>query len=404
MNNAFLPEMITQELIQEGVENQNPKPQVLLVDADQKVLQSYARILKDQSYTVTATPNSENVTALLHSGSYEVVLSDIFMPKMDGFDLLNAVHQYDPDIPVIFMTEGARLSTAIKALEHGVFHYLRKPIDSCTLKGTINGAMRAYQVARSKRRIFELINSEEGWPENVLSYEAHFSRALRSLWMAYQPIISWKDQSVFGYEALLRSKEKTFEHPLRLFEAAERLQRVHDVGRLVRNQVAQAASDLPSHIQLFNNIHPLDLNDDEFFKANSPLVKVAKNVVIEITEFAAIKTIEGFQEKVAALRELGFKLAIDDLGSGYNGLQMLDQLEPDIVKIDMALVRNIHLQSKKQRIVRAIIDLCDDLGISVIAEGVETECERDALISLGCNFFQGFLFAAPAPTFTRPRL
>lgn len=92
---------------------------------------------------------------------------------------------------------------------------------------------------------------------------------------------------------------------------------------------------------------------------------------------------------------MGFEIAIDDLGSGYAGLATISQLEPDMAKLDMSLVRNIHVEPRKRSIVRSMIELCGELGTVMVAEGVETREERDTLVQLGCDLFQGFLFARP---------
>jgi EAL domain-containing protein (putative c-di-GMP-specific phosphodiesterase class I) len=107
---------------------------------------------------------------------------------------------------------------------------------------------------------------------------------------------------------------------------------------------------------------------------------------------------------VAKLKALGFQLALDDLGAGYAGLSSFTQLEPNVAKLDMSLVRGIDTDSRLQIIVRSMKGLCDDLGVQVVAEGVETPGERDTLSSLGYNIFQGYLFAKPNRDFVTPTL
>jgi EAL domain-containing protein (putative c-di-GMP-specific phosphodiesterase class I) len=99
---------------------------------------------------------------------------------------------------------------------------------------------------------------------------------------------------------------------------------------------------------------------------------------------------------------MGFQIAMDDLGAGYAGLSNYSLLEPDIVKIDMSLVRHIDREPRKQSIVRSMTSLCKELGTIVVAEGIETPEERDTLLGLGCNLLQGFLFARPGRFFAVP--
>jgi EAL domain-containing protein (putative c-di-GMP-specific phosphodiesterase class I) len=125
----------------------------------------------------------------------------------------------------------------------------------------------------------------------------------------------------------------------------------------------------------------------------------ARRVVLEITERAALDEIRGLPNRIARLRELGFKIAVDDLGAGYAGLSSFAALEPDIVKADMSLVRGIEVSPIKQKLVGAIAALANDLRIQLVAEGIETPAERDCVVSLGAHALQGYLFARPGRGF-----
>src|SRR5581483_12029737 len=102
---------------------------------------------------------------------------------------------------------------------------------------------------------------------------------------------------------------------------------------------------------------------------------------------------------IGELRDLGFRIAIDDLGAGYAGLTSFAVLEPEFVKLDMSLIRDIHRSPIKQKLVRSMTNLCHDMGVTVVAEGVEVPEERDAAIDAGCHLLQGYLFAKPAKPF-----
>jgi EAL domain-containing protein (putative c-di-GMP-specific phosphodiesterase class I) len=108
--------------------------------------------------------------------------------------------------------------------------------------------------------------------------------------------------------------------------------------------------------------------------------------------------------RIARLRGLGFRIAVDDLGAGYAGLSTFALLEPEFVKLDMSLVRDIQGAPTKRSLVKAMIEVCRDLEVSLIAEGVETALERDALAELGCTLMQGYFFARPGPPFPVPTL
>jgi EAL domain-containing protein (putative c-di-GMP-specific phosphodiesterase class I) len=227
------------------------------------------------------------------------------------------------------------------------------------------------------------------------SLEARFASALATLWVAYQPIVSWSAQHVFAYEALVRNDEPTLRSPPDLFEAALRLGRLQELGRTIRDRVARTADELPVAGLLFVNVHAMELDDDTLFSSGSPLSKHAGRVVLEITERAPIERIRDVGSRIAQLRALGYRIAVDDLGAGYAGLTSFAHLEPEVVKVDMSLIRGLDRSPMKQKLLGSIVSLCHELGIQMIAEGIETEAERDTLVNLGGDLCQGYLFGRP---------
>jgi EAL domain-containing protein (putative c-di-GMP-specific phosphodiesterase class I) len=139
----------------------------------------------------------------------------------------------------------------------------------------------------------------------------------------------------------------------------------------------------------------MELADDSLVAPDAPLSRHAGRVVLEITERAPLEQIQGVAARVGQLRALGYRIAVDDLGAGYAGLTSFAHLEPEVVKVDMSLIRGIDLSPMKQKLLGSIVTLCRDLGIEMIAEGVETEAERDALVKVGGDLCQGYLFARP---------
>jgi EAL domain-containing protein (putative c-di-GMP-specific phosphodiesterase class I) len=144
------------------------------------------------------------------------------------------------------------------------------------------------------------------------------------------------------------------------------------------------------------NLHSDDLLDELLTSREAPLAQVAPAVVLEITERAALHDVEEAKVKMAELRSLGFRIALDDLGAGYAGLTSFAHLHPEIVKLDMALVRDVDKDKVKRKIDSTVNSICRDMGTLVVGEGVETEAERDTLIELGCGLLQGYLFGKPA--------
>jgi EAL domain-containing protein (putative c-di-GMP-specific phosphodiesterase class I) len=231
--------------------------------------------------------------------------------------------------------------------------------------------------------------------------EERFERALGSITMVFQPIVYANERgSIFGYEALLRSNDPDLPHVGALLDAAEQLNRLSKLGRIVRRHVAETfATADESRGLLFVNLHALDLLDRSLSSKFSPLARIAHRVVLEVTERASLEEVSDIRFRVAELREMGFRIAIDDLGAGYSRMDRFTPLDTDFVKLDMTLVRDIDSHPMKRELVASITKLCRDQGIQVIGEGVETEAEAQALIESACDLLQGYHIARPGPPF-----
>ncbi len=199
----------------------------------------------------------------------------------------------------------------------------------------------------------------------------------------------------------MRTSEPALPHPGAVLEAAERLGRLPELGRRVRTLSAEAFAHAPEDALLFVNLHTEDLLDAALFDVDAPLTKMANRIVLEITERSAIDNIKDIQARVSVLRYHGFRLAIDDLGAGYAGLSSFVALEPEFVKLDISLVRNLHEPEVRQRLVASITSLCKDMNMKVIAEGIEVAEERKMISGFGCSLQQGYLFARPGSPFPR---
>ncbi len=233
--------------------------------------------------------------------------------------------------------------------------------------------------------------------------ESKLGRCMAGLTMNYQPIVHAATRARFGYEALLRSADKSLPHPGAILDAAERLEKIPTLGRAVRAQIARTVAESPTERGVvFVNLHLLDLFDKQLSSAFAPLTKVAGRVVLEITERTSLEGQADVRYRVQELRELGFKIAIDDLGGGHARMGTFSPLDFDFVKLDMSLVRDMDKHPMKQRLVKSITELCREHNTKVIGEGVETEAEAKALIDLGCDLLQGYLIARPALPFADP--
>jgi EAL domain-containing protein (putative c-di-GMP-specific phosphodiesterase class I)/ActR/RegA family two-component response regulator len=375
---------------------EEPKGTVLLVDDNDQILRAHERILGRAGYVVQTASDGLLAIAKVERGGIDAIVSDILMPNMDGIALLRAVRERDLDLPVLLLTGAPKVETAVQAIQHGALRYLIKPVPPNVLEREVQYAVRLYEWAKLRRVAQAHVGGDPLQAGDRAGLAANFGRALAGMYMVYQPIVSYAKRDVIGYEALMRTTEESLPFPGAILRASERLDRCEDVGRTVRGLVGASLATMRSQLEVFVNLHVRDLLDESLYNPDGPLGRYASRIVLEVTERAALDEIDDVGARVRRLRELGFRIAIDDLGAGYSSLTSLAQLQPDVVKLDMSLVRDVHKEAIKQKLVALFATLSKDMGILLIAEGVETAEERDALIALGCDVFQGYLFARPA--------
>jgi EAL domain-containing protein (putative c-di-GMP-specific phosphodiesterase class I) len=371
---------------------------VLVVDDDPVIRALCETTLRREGWQVTSAHNGSEAIAI-PTDDIDCVVSDVNMPELDGFGVLRALRSREDDLPVLLMTADPSLEGAVGALEGGAVCYLTKPFSPDALAEAVARAARRHGVSRMRRRAMALLSDMgSGSREDRADLARRLDSAIAQLWMAFQPIVT-PDGRRFAYEALLRTEEASLRRPDVLLGAAERLGRIQEVGRAVRAAVAARAPDAPKDALLFVNLHGLELNDEELYSASSPLAALAPRVILEITERVALDGVPDASARIAMLRRMGFRIAVDDLGAGYAGLASLAALEPDIVKLDMSLVRGIDQHATKRRVVGAMATLTRELGARTVAEGVETPAEMQAITGAGVDLIQGWLIARPSREF-----
>lgn len=223
----------------------------------------------------------------------------------------------------------------------------------------------------------------------------------RALKAVYQPIVSLKDGSIHAYEALSRiTIQEESINIAEMFELAEQYGFLWELEKQCRSNALKGARDLPENVKLFINIDGNVLREEAFQKGftKEKLEKYAidiSNVVLEITERSDFDDKELLEKIMNHYRMQGYSLALDDLGSGYSGLNRLQIIKPEYVKLDYELVHEIHTDKSKKSLVRMLARYCNDMEYKLIAEGIETEEELKCLINIGVEYGQGFLLQKP---------
>ncbi|MDB4988107.1 MAG: hypothetical protein JWN04_3285 [Myxococcaceae bacterium] len=216
--------------------------------------------------------------------------------------------------------------------------------------------------------------------------------AVGELSIVFQPILDLKKRSIFAYEALLRSNSPHFEGPPAMFTEAIRSRYCGALGRAVRELTVASAPPFP----LFVNIHPNEFDEGWLVQPDDPIFHHEHPVYLEITESVPLSHFSLCTSVLAEVRNRGVLLAVDDLGAGYSNLKYIADLSPQVVKLDRGLIENLQKGTRQYRLVRGIVRLCEDLGAKVVAEGIETEAEAEAVVEAGAHYGQGFFYARPS--------
>lgn len=310
-----------------------------------------------------------------------------------------------PFTPLDLRAARSRLaSTLAPALARTVFPYRKLPprIDTGT-------ALALYNPLRHPDGVIERALRE------ALDAAAHFRRiealAQRDRLLdvllrervvtAYQPIQLLADRSLLGFEALSRGARGTgLESAEALFQSAEENDYLMELDRLCRSKALLNSGRIPSTSRLFLNTLPTTIRDPQF--RGRPLIEFLERaqisperIVIEITEKLVIDNYSLFREALSYYTDLGMCFAVDDVGSGYSGLESIAKLKPHFLKIDVSLVRDVHISLVNREMVKAIVSLGRGIGSVVIAEGIQSEEEVRALQAMGVGYGQGFYLARP---------
>jgi EAL domain-containing protein (putative c-di-GMP-specific phosphodiesterase class I) len=214
----------------------------------------------------------------------------------------------------------------------------------------------------------------------------------RNCFCVFQPVVDLRTQKIFAYEALGRTKSPDFEGPMQMFAAAVAENVTGELGRLLRSMALDGCTGHP----LFLNIHPAELNERWVVQPDDPIFQHTEDVYLEITEAVPLSHFRLCSDMLAEVRGRGVHLVVDDLGAGYSNLKYIADLHPRVVKLDRNLIAGLARDTRLFKLVAAIVRMCTELDARVVAEGIETETELEAVIAAGARYGQGYLLARPA--------
>jgi EAL domain-containing protein (putative c-di-GMP-specific phosphodiesterase class I) len=386
---------------EEPSEEQATECRVLLVDGPERHLAAVAEGLGRDGFAFDLACDGPGAVTCLGQRDYAAIVSDVVVGHGDALGLLRAARRRNLDVPLVLVSGASDVGLARVAVQQGALRYLEKPITGESLGEAVAHACKLHELAKLRRSAFDALGGDWTQMGDRVALEQVFERAFTGLSIAFQPVISWAARRVIGHEALLRSSDPRLPNPASVLTVAERLGRIEQIGRLVRERVARSMTRAPAEF-VFVNIHPHELLDSDLYLATAPLSQFSKRVVLEISEHALLDDIEHLETRAQSLRKLGFRLALDNLGPGYPGLSSFARLRPEFVKYDQSLIRGVDAEPAKAALVAKMTSLLSGMGVRVIAAGIESITERDTVIAAGVDLLQGFAFSRPDTAYRQP--
>ncbi len=336
----------------------------------------------------------------------DLVLLDLHMPVLDGFAVLDRLREgAEPDVfvPVLVLTADITAEARERALESGATDFVTKPFDRTEVLQRARNLLEIRTLYRRlearNRELREELDARLARERSLATARRLISDRTRSLlesdaWkMVFQPVVDLATNRIVGAEALARFPGRPSRAPdLWFAEAAE-------VGLGVELEVAaldravRQVGLLPTEMFMALNVSPATVASNELRQclAETP----GRRIVLELTEHDRVEDYEALWPTLDELRAQGVRVAVDDAGSGYSGLQHILRLQPDIVKLDVALTRGISSDPAKRALATSLVSFAAEIGATLIAEGIESASDLEVLCDLGVPWGQGFCWGEP---------
>lgn len=335
----------------------------------------------------------------------DLVMLDLHMPHMDGLAVLTRLAALTPPdsyVPVIVLTADVTDEAKQRALGRGASDFLTKPFDQGEVTLRVGNLLRTRalhrELAQHNAKLRDELATREARDREEARERSERAGRIRSVLergairMVYQPIIRLGTGTVAGFEALARFDAEPSRPPNEWFDEAEAVGMGVDLELAAISAALYSASPLPAGAYISLNASPRTLTDSRLTEilASSPCP-----VVVELTEHDAVDSYEELVDAVAELRRIGARVAIDDAGAGYASLRHILWLKPDIIKLDISLTRDIHLDPSRRALAASLVAFGRETGAEIVAEGIECHEELEALRALRVGCGQGFHLAVP---------
>jgi EAL domain-containing protein (putative c-di-GMP-specific phosphodiesterase class I)/AmiR/NasT family two-component response regulator len=337
----------------------------------------------------------------------DLLVLDMHMPELDGFKVMDQLRRELSDdhfLPILVLTADVTIETRDRALEAGAIDFLSKPFDRNEIAlrvanlvevgslhrriATDNGRLRVELEAQraEERRIASEIRARTERIEHLLDSE--------DLAIAFQPVVDLRAGTIVGTEALARFPSG--DRPPNLwFDDAHAVGMGAELEVLAIETALRQLDSLPLDTFVAINLSPSVVDSGLLHQVLERID--GRRVVIELTEHSRIEDYESLIDQLDSFRLQGIRVAVDDAGAGYAGLRHILRLRPDLLKMDIELIRGIDDDPARRALATALMLFAEEIGAVVVAEGIETREELETLQALGVRFGQGYHLARPGP-------
>lgn len=386
---------------------------ILVIEDYRVIRENILKLLKAEGFDVTGAENGALGLNAAVSNLPDVILCDVMMPQLDGYGVLVALrsHPVTATVPFVFLTGKADRSEVRQGMELGADDYLTKPFTKAELVGAISSRLKKQAALAQQQHNLRSQSNEllQEAADKLDQIKTSLCDALEreEFQVYYQPQVNVQTGKIMSAEALVRwvHPEKGLISPAEFIPAAEETGFIVQLGEWVlqtacrQMQVWQNAGFALQQVAVNlspRQFHQVDLSS-RVAEILAEIGLTPSSLELELTESMMVEDAESAIATLQQLKDLGVSISIDDFGTGYSSLSYLTQYPFDVLKIDRCFISNITDGCTNAAIVKAIIEMAHSLCLEVIAEGVETEAEKDFLWRYECDAMQGYLFSPPVP-------